>query len=107
MHVARLAGVPEAVTRRANEILKEIEREAVIEPLSKNKSQKRSSRYTQLIFFESPGEGEKILAAPKLDPIHEEIMNLDLDSLTPREALNRLAEYQMRHRGRDGQDQTS
>jgi DNA mismatch repair protein MutS len=107
VHVARLAGVPEAVTRRADEILKEIEREAVIEPLSKNKNQKRSSRYTQLIFFESQGEGEKILAAPKLDPIHEEIMNLDLDSLTPREALNRLAEYQMRHRGRDGQDQTS
>jgi DNA mismatch repair protein MutS len=107
VHVARLAGVPEAVTRRADEILKEIEKEAVIEPLSKNKSQKRSSRYTQLIFFESPGEGEKILAAPGLDPILEEIMALDLDSLTPREALNRLAEYQKRHRERNGQDQTS
>ncbi len=107
VHVARLAGVPEAVTRRADEILKEIEKEEVIEPLSKNKSQKRSSRYTQLIFFESPGEGEKILAAPRLDPILEEIMGLDLDSLTPREALNRLAEYQKRHRERNGQDQTS
>ena len=107
VHVARLAGVPEAVTRRADEILKEIEKEAVIEPHSKNKSQKRSSRYTQLIFFESPGEGEKILAEPRLDPILEEIMGLDLDSLTPREALNRLAEYQKRHRERNGQDQTS
>jgi DNA mismatch repair protein MutS len=107
VHVARLAGVPESVTRRADEILKEIEKEAVIEPLSKNKSQKRSSRYTQLIFFESPGEGEKILAAPGLDPILEEIMGLDLDSLTPREALNRLAEYQKMHRERNGQDQTS
>ena len=107
VHVARLAGVPEAVTRRADEILKEIEKEEVIEPLSKNKSQKRSSRYTQLIFFESPGEGEKILAKPRLDPILEEIMGLDLDSLTPREALNRLAEYQKRHRERNGQDQTS
>ena len=53
------------MTRRADEILKEIEKEAVIEPLSKNKRPKRSSRYTQLIFFDSPGEGEKILAAPK------------------------------------------
>jgi DNA mismatch repair protein MutS len=102
VHVARLAGVPEAVTRRADEILKEIEKEAVIEPLSKGSRLKRASRYTQLIFFEGPGEGEKILAAPKLDPILEEIMGLDLDSLTPREALNHLAEYQKRHRERNG-----
>jgi DNA mismatch repair protein MutS len=95
------------VTRRADEILKEIEKEAVIEPLSKGNRLKRASRYTQLIFFEGAGEGEKILAASKLDPILEEIMGLDLDSLTPREALNRLAEYQKRHRERNGQDQTS
>lgn len=107
VHVARLAGVPEVVTRRAEAILKEIEKEAAIEPLSKNKRAKGSSRYTQLIFFDGPGESEKNLAAPKLDPILEEIMDLDLDSLTPREALNRLAEYQKRHRERDGQDQTS
>ncbi len=107
VHVARLAGVPEAVTRRADEILKEIEKEAVIEPLSKGSRLKKASRYTQLIFFEGPGEGEKILAASKLDPILEEIMGLDLDSLTPRDALNRLAEYQKRHRERNGQDQTS
>ncbi len=107
VHVARLAGVPEAVTRRADEILKEIEKEAVIEPLSKGSRLKKASRYTQLIFFEGPGEGEKILAPSKLDPILEEIMGLDLDSLTPREALNRLAEYQKRHRERNGQDQTS
>ena len=102
VHVARLAGVPEAVTRRADEILKEIEKEAVIEPNSKSNRPKRASRYTQLIFFESPGEGEKILAASKLDPIREEIMGLDLDSLTPREALNHLAEYQKRYRERNG-----
>jgi DNA mismatch repair protein MutS len=102
VHVARLAGVPEAVTRRADEILKEIEKEAVIEPHSKSNRLKRPSRYTQLIFFEGPGEGEKILAASKMDPILEEIMGLDLDSLTPREALNHLAEYQKRHRERNG-----
>ncbi len=107
VHVARLAGVPEAVTKRADEILKEIEKEAVIEPISRNKKQTRSSRYTQLIFFDNPCESEKILGPQKLDPILEEIMSLDLDSLTPREALNRLAEYQKMHRERDGQDQTS
>ena len=107
VHVARLAGVPESVTRRADEILKEIEKEAVIEPLSRNNRLKRASRYTQLIFFEGQGGNEKILAKPKLDPILEEITGLDLDSLTPREALNRLAEYQKRYRERNGQDQTS
>lgn len=56
MHVARLAGMPEAVTKRADEILKEIEREAVIDPLAGSKKGKRSgkSKYTQLIFFDQP-----------------------------------------------------
>ena len=44
VHVARLAGVPEAVTKRADQILKEIEKEAVIEPLSGNKKSGKSSR---------------------------------------------------------------
>jgi DNA mismatch repair protein MutS len=103
VHVARLAGVPEAVTKRADEILKEIEKEAVIEPLSNNKKAKKSSRYTQLIFFDKP-EGEKILTPQIRDPLLDEITRLDIDSLTPREALNRLAEYQKTIRERDGQD---
>jgi len=101
VHVARLAGVPEAVTKRADEILKEIEKEAVIEPLSKNKRLKKSSRYTQLIFFDKP-EGEKILQPQVRDPLLDEIMRLEIDSLTPREALNRLAEYQKTLQERDG-----
>lgn len=103
VHVARLAGVPEAVTKRADEILKEIEKEAVIEPLSNNKKAKKSSRYTQLIFFDKP-EGEKILTPQIRDPLLDEITRLDIDSLTPREALNRLAEYQKTIRERDGQN---
>ena len=41
VHVARLAGVPEAVTRRADQILKEIEKEAVVEPLSGSKKRQK------------------------------------------------------------------
>jgi DNA mismatch repair protein MutS len=103
VHVARLAGVPEAVTMRADEILKEIEKEAVIEPLSKNRKVKKSSRYTQLIFFDKP-EGEKILQPVIRDPLLDEIMFLDMDSITPRDALNRLAEYQKTLLERDGQN---
>ncbi|OPY54433.1 MAG: DNA mismatch repair protein MutS [Methanosaeta sp. PtaU1.Bin112] len=102
VHVARLAGVPEAVTRRADEILKAIEKEAVIEPLAGSKKGKRSSKYTQLIFFDQSG-GETALQKKEIlrDPIAEEILGLDLDCITPREALGKLAEYQKRLGERD------
>jgi DNA mismatch repair protein MutS len=94
VHVARLAGLPEVVTRRADQILKEIEKEAVIEPLSGSKRARRSSRYTQLIFFDSPKEDGAIMQPQRDSPILEEIRALDIDSMTPRQALERLAEYQ-------------
>lgn len=97
VQVARLAGVPEAVTARAEEILRQIEREAVIEPLSRSRRTRRVPRYTQLIFFDD--------SQPAQDPVLEAILGLDIDSLTPRDALNRLAEYQRILRERDGTDQ--
>ena len=104
VHVARLAGVPEAVTRRADQILKEIEKEAVIEPLSGNKKLRKSSQYTQLIFFDAPaaegkeaeGKTEMILRPQKDDVILQDILALNIDSLTPIQALSCLAEYQKR-----------
>jgi DNA mismatch repair protein MutS len=97
VHVARLAGVPESVTKRADQILKEIEKEAVVEPLSGSKKGKKSSKYTQLIFFDQPG-GETSLQKKEIpiDPIAEEIQGLDLDCMTPREAHSKLAGYQKR-----------
>lgn len=102
VHVARLAGVPAAVTRRADEILKQIEREAEIDPLAGSKKGRKSSKYTQLIFFDQPG-GEPGLQKKQVqsDPVAEEILRLDLDSMTPREAHGKLAEYQKRLRERD------
>jgi DNA mismatch repair protein MutS len=97
VHVARLAGVPEAVTRRADQILKVIEKEARIEPLSGKKA-RRSSRYTQLIFFDGPaatGQEELAMALPQKDQsVLQEIKALNLDDLTPLEALGRMADYQ-------------
>ena len=102
VHVARLAGVPEAVTRRADQILKEIENEARIEPLAGSKRGRKPSKYTQLIFFDQSGR-EPILQEKPIhcDPVAEEILRLDLDSITPREAHNKLAEYQKRLVERD------
>jgi DNA mismatch repair protein MutS len=109
VHVAKLAGVPEAVIKRANEVLKEIERETVVDPLAGSKRGRKSSKYTQLIFFDQPG-GEPGLQEKQIhsDPVAEEIQALDLDSMTPREAHGKLAEYQKRLREREGdaEDQT-
>ena len=102
VHVAKLAGVPDVVIKRANEVLKQIERETVIEPLAGSKRGRKSSKYTQLIFFDQPS-GEPSLQERQIyiDPFAEEILRLDLDSMTPREAHNKLAEYQKMLKERD------
>lgn len=118
IHVAKLAGVPQEVVTRAKEILKEIEREAVIEPLGNGpKSRRKGPKYTQLIFFDEPqakggdkatddGEGDGdddrggfLVECPDDTALLVEIRDLDLDALTPLEALNRLSIYQKRLRG--------
>lgn len=77
IHVARLAGVPLKVTQRAKEILKEMENEGTIT------RGKDSARYTQVVLF---GQDEK-----KESPVVEELKNLNVDAMTPLEALNTLA----------------
>ena len=101
VHVARLAGVPEKVTKRADEILAEIEKEAAIEPGSRKRA-RRAPKYTQLIFFDQPASRDS--EAENSHPVLEEIKSLDIDSLSPREALSRLAEYQKTILERDAQD---
>lgn len=77
IHVARLAGVPLKVTQRAKEILKELEDGSAIV------RGKDSARYTQVVLF---GAEEK-----KESPVVEELKNLNVDAMTPLEALNALA----------------
>jgi DNA mismatch repair protein MutS len=77
IHVARLAGVPLKVTQRAKEILKEVENGSAIV------RGKDSARYTQVVLF---GAEEK-----KESPVVEELKNLNVDAMTPLEALNALA----------------
>lgn len=99
IHVAKLAGAPQEVISRAKEILSAIEREAVIEPLGEsenNRKKKKTTKYTQLIFFDSPKTETRTEEAEtaETNPLIEEIQNLDLDTITPLEALQRLVEYQ-------------
>jgi len=79
IHVARLAGVPLKVTQRAKEILKEMENESSIGSRGKD-----SARYTQLMLFDTDN-------AAKESPVVGELKKLDVDAMTPLEALNALA----------------
>ncbi len=83
IHVARMAGMPRKVLERAEEVLKELE--AIHR--SKGKSGVRSQESggdLQLSFFK--------LDDPVLEQIREEIINTDINNLTPVEALNKLNE---------------
>lgn len=87
IHVARLAGVPEPVIRRAEELLDIIEEQAAIE-IRRCRSKERPKRYTQLIFFNQPDSMD--------NAILEEIKSLEPEKITPLQALNMLVEYRRR-----------
>ena len=84
IHVARMAGMPKGIVKRAEEILKILETDkrqedgVVTQPL-KQKGVGKSGNY-QLSFFQ--------LDDPVLGQVRDEIINLDVNNLTPIEALN-------------------
>ncbi|GAB4282543.1 MAG: DNA mismatch repair protein MutS [Marinilabiliales bacterium] len=83
IHVARMAGMPKSIIKRAETILKELESEGKSTGLSrpvKDIAEKREG--FQLSFFQ--------LDDPVLKNIRDEIINTDIDNLTPIEALNKL-----------------
>lgn len=88
IHVARMAGMPKGIVKRAEEILKILETDkrqedgVVTQPL-KQKRVGKSGNY-QLSFFQ--------LDDPVLGQVRDEIINLDVNNLTPIEALNKLNE---------------
>ncbi|KXS44762.1 MAG: DNA mismatch repair protein [Methanolobus sp. T82-4] len=87
IHVARIAGVPHNVTSRAKEILEDIENESAIGNGNRADRKKRSSaKYTQVVLFDQNASGEE----QEPDPVIEDIKALDINSLTPLEALNEL-----------------
>ncbi len=88
IHVAKLAGVPDPVIKRAEDLLRIIEEQAAIE-INRCKTKEKSRRYTQLIFFSPPENSND-------NGILEEIKKLDLEKITPLDALNMLADYKRR-----------
>ncbi len=83
IHVAKMAGMPQAVLNRANKILKRLEKSHSSEELS-DQMKKISEEEMQLSFFK--------LDDPLLEELRDEISEIDIDTLTPVEALMKLNE---------------
>ena len=82
IHVARMAGMPQQVVHKANKIMKKLERSHSSEELSDQLQAVQKDM--QLSFFN--------LDDPLLEQIKEEILHLDINTLTPVEALMKLNE---------------
>jgi DNA mismatch repair protein MutS len=76
IHVAQLAGLPAPVIQRANEIMAELE--------------KTSGRAVKI----NPHAAQQVALFPETNPLLDEIKGLDVNSLSPIEALNKLFEWQ-------------
>jgi DNA mismatch repair protein MutS len=85
IHVAQMAGMPRSVVKRANEILAELEKTGGDKKLSKPVGELAGGREgMQMSFFQ--------LDDPILKQIRDQIAGLDINNLTPVEALNKLNE---------------
>ena len=94
IHVAKMAGMPKSIVKRANAILKQLESDNRQQGISGKPlaevSENRSGM--QLSFFQ--------LDNPILCQIRDEILNLDVNNLTPIEALNKLNDIKKIVRGK-------
>lgn len=86
IHVAKMAGMPKSIVKRSNEILKQLETDNRQEGISAKpvKGIAAAAEGFQLSFFQ--------LDDPVLSQVRDEIKNLDVNNLTPLEALNKLSE---------------
>jgi len=79
IHVAQLAGIPQPVVQRANQILQQLE---------------KSSGKAVRIDPEAP---QQLALFPETNPLLDELKKIDINSMSPIEALNRLFEWQKKY----------
>ncbi len=92
IHVAKIAGMPRSIIKRADEVLKRLEANSASETATRSGNVRRtlseaSTQTTdgvQLSFFQ--------LDDPVLEDIRDQILGIDINNLSPLEALNRLAQ---------------
>lgn len=87
IHVAKLAGMPSSIIQRANQILQDLESNTTTQAntqIGNGKATLSAPSGMQLSFFQ--------LDDPVLEQIREEVQTMDINNLTPLEALNKLNE---------------
>ena len=82
IHVAQLAGLPAPVVQRANEIMSELE--------------KTSGQAVRI----NPHAAQQVALFPETNPLLDELGGLDMNVLSPIEALNKLFEWQKKYLGK-------
>ena len=93
IHVAKLAGMPKSIVKRANTILNQLETDNRQQGIAKPTAEIATKREgMQLSFFQ--------LDDPVLSQVRDEILHIDVDNLTPLEALNKLNEIKKIERGK-------
>jgi DNA mismatch repair protein MutS len=94
IHVAKIAGMPKSIVKRANEILHQLETDNRKQDIGAKveAAASQSQGGMQLSFFQ--------LDDPVLCQIRDEILNLDINSLTPIDALNKLNDIKKIVRGK-------
>jgi DNA mismatch repair protein MutS len=83
IHVAQLAGLPKAVVHRAEEVMSELEKDGNLKVVRSARPRSKEKTPSEQI----PLFGQK-------PPIMDEILNLDISSMTPLEAITKLYELQ-------------
>ncbi|GHT76707.1 DNA mismatch repair protein MutS [Bacteroidia bacterium] len=85
IHVAKMAGMPQSIVKRSNEILSQLEtdnrKNGISKPIEKLSATREGY---QMSFFQ--------LDDPVLEQVRDEINNLDINNLTPMESLNKLSD---------------
>ncbi len=94
IHVAKLAGMPKSIVKRANTILNQLETDNRQQGIASKPTAEIASNRDgmQLSFFQ--------LEDPVLCQVRDEILNLDVNNLTPLEALNKLNDIKKIVRGK-------
>ncbi|MDE7159446.1 MAG: DNA mismatch repair protein MutS [Muribaculaceae bacterium] len=91
IHVARLAGMPPSIVKRASEVLRRLEASAG-EVAPRDTLRDTATEAMQLSFFQ--------LEDPLLSDVREALLDIDIDTLTPLEALTKLHDLQGLLRGK-------
>ena len=95
IHVAKMAGMPKSIVKRSNEILKQLETENRQEGIA-TEDRRGSVKSKPVKGIASSADGYQLsffqLDDPVLSQVRDEIKNLDVNNLTPLEALNKLSE---------------